>query len=131
MFWSASNPLARTALIRSAVDAVRATPADTASELAEMDEDEAKTRRALELLGSRRNDAYEAALAALREDTRAWWERLLSGDPNELDEDEEGYRSEANDLQRFFVNKVVAWFETAERSWRTAAHSRASLRRSS
>ena len=28
------------------------------------------TRRALDLLGSRRNDAYEAALAELREDTR-------------------------------------------------------------
>ena len=37
-----------------------------------MEEDEAMTRRALDLLGSRRNDAYEAALAALREDTRQW-----------------------------------------------------------
>ena len=27
-------------------------------------------------------------------------------------EDEEGYRAEANDLQRFLVNKVMAWFET-------------------
>jgi hypothetical protein len=39
-----------------------------------METDEAMTRRALELLGSKRNDAYEAALAALREDTQAWWE---------------------------------------------------------
>jgi hypothetical protein len=36
--------------------------------IAEMETDEAMTRRALDLLGSKRNDAYEAALAALRED---------------------------------------------------------------
>ena len=36
--------------------------------MTDMAADEAMTRRALELLGSRRNDAYEAALAALRED---------------------------------------------------------------
>ena len=33
-----------------------------------MRDDEAMTRRALDLLGSRRNDRYEAALAALREE---------------------------------------------------------------
>ena len=52
------------------VDAIRATAADTEDDIREMEDDEAMTRRALDLLGSRRNDAYEAALAALREDTR-------------------------------------------------------------
>jgi hypothetical protein len=42
--------------------------------------DETMTRDALELLGSKRNDAYEAALAALREDTQAWWMDTLAGD---------------------------------------------------
>jgi hypothetical protein len=42
---------------------------------------EAMTGRALELLGSKRNDAYEAALVALREDTQAWWADTLAGDP--------------------------------------------------
>jgi hypothetical protein len=35
-----------------------------------MEVDEAMTRRALDLLNSRRNDPYEAAVAALREDTQ-------------------------------------------------------------
>jgi hypothetical protein len=54
------------------VDAIRATAADTEADMAEMTADEAMTRRALELLGSKCNDAYEAALTALREDTQAW-----------------------------------------------------------
>jgi hypothetical protein len=54
------------------VDAIRATATDTEEDIADMAADEAMTRRALDLLGSRRNDPYEAALAALREDTRAW-----------------------------------------------------------
>ena len=51
--------------------------------------DEALTRRTLDLLGSSRNDAYEAALAALREDTRDWWADMLARESDELDEDEE------------------------------------------
>jgi hypothetical protein len=54
-----------------------------------MKADEAMTRRALDLLGSRRNDAYEAALAALREDTKSWWAELLGRDPDEIEEGEE------------------------------------------
>lgn len=46
------------------VNAIRATVADTQEAMTDMAVDEAMTRRALELLGSRRNDAYEAALAA-------------------------------------------------------------------
>ncbi|KAF0128000.1 MAG: hypothetical protein FD152_2411 [Xanthobacteraceae bacterium] len=56
------------------VDAIRTTAADTEDDVREMRDDEAMTRRALDLLGSRcNNDPYEAALAAQREDTRAWW----------------------------------------------------------
>lgn len=40
------------------VDAIRATAADTDKDIAEMAVDEAMTRRALDLLGSHRNDAY-------------------------------------------------------------------------
>ena len=43
------------------VDAIRATAADTDGDIADMAADEVMTRRALELLGSKRNDAYEAA----------------------------------------------------------------------
>ena len=47
------------------VDAIRASQADTEEDIADLDEDEGMTRRALDLLGSGRNDAYKAALAAL------------------------------------------------------------------
>jgi sulfur transfer protein SufE len=49
------------------IDAIRATADDTAQEIAEMEVDEAMTRCSLDLLSSKRNNAYEAALAALRE----------------------------------------------------------------
>ena len=52
--------------------------ADTDEDIADMEADEAMTRRALELLRSKRNDAYEAALAALRDDTQAWWTDTLA-----------------------------------------------------
>jgi hypothetical protein len=54
----------------SVAEAVRATTADTEEDVADVAADEAMTHRALALLCSRRNDAYEAALAALREDTQ-------------------------------------------------------------
>ncbi len=43
-----------------------------------MGADEAMTRRALDLLSTKGNDAYEAALAALSEDTHAWWADVLA-----------------------------------------------------
>ena len=54
------------------VDAIWATQADAAEEQADLEQDEAMTRRALDLLRVDRADAYEAALAALRDDTRGW-----------------------------------------------------------
>src|SRR3954452_338275 len=62
------------------VDAIRATVADTDEDIAEMEADEAMTRQALDLLGSERNDAYEAGVAALRGDTQVWWADTLTGD---------------------------------------------------
>ena len=50
----------------SVVDAIRATAAGTEGDVRQMQEDEAMTRRALDLLGSPRNDRYEVALAARR-----------------------------------------------------------------
>jgi hypothetical protein len=43
------------------VDAVRATPDDTEDDIRDMEEEETITNRAIKLLGSQRNDAYEAA----------------------------------------------------------------------
>ena len=94
------------------VDAIRATADDTDEDIAELDEDEAMTRRALDLLGSGRNDAYEAALAALREDTRQWWEDVLARDPDELEEDGEPYTADTAGLRRFLEGEVLPWFAT-------------------
>jgi hypothetical protein len=47
---------------------------------------------ALNLVGSKRNDAYEAALAALRKDTQQWWADVLARDPDELPFAESGRR---------------------------------------
>jgi hypothetical protein len=63
------------------IDAIRATDAETKGDIADVEVDEAITRRAAELLGSKRNDAYEAALKVLREDTRQWWAATLARDP--------------------------------------------------
>jgi hypothetical protein len=49
---------------RDVGEAIRATTADTEEDVRDMQEDEAMTRQALDLLCSRRNDAYEAALEA-------------------------------------------------------------------
>src|SRR4029077_1656494 len=87
------------------VDAIRATAADTDEDITEMEEDEVMTRRALELLGSKRNDAYEAALAALREDTQAWWADVLARDPDEMEEGEESATSDAGSLRRFLEDE--------------------------
>jgi hypothetical protein len=83
------------------VVAIRATATDTEEETADMVADEAMTRHALGLLGTKRNDAYEAALAALREDTQAWWTDLLTRNPDELDEGEAPVTADTEGLRRF------------------------------
>jgi hypothetical protein len=94
------------------VDAIRATASDTDDDIRKMDEDEAMTRRALDLLRSRRNDRYEAALAALRKDTRDWWADMLTREPDELEEGEEPATPDEAGLRRFLEGAVMPWFET-------------------
>jgi hypothetical protein len=100
---------------RWVVDAIRATAADTEEEIREMHEDEAMTRRAIKLLGSKRKDAYEAALAALREDTQAWWANVLARDPNEMEEDEEPATADVEGLRRFLEGEVARWFDNRKK----------------
>src|SRR5262249_14905152 len=83
------------------VDAIRRTAADTEEDTADMAADETMTRRALELLGSNRNDSYEVALAALRKDTQAWWADMLARNPDELEEDEEPATADVEGLRSF------------------------------
>ncbi len=97
------------------VDAIRATAADTEEDIADMTVDEAMTHRALDLLVSKRNDAYEAALAGLREDTQAWWADTLARDPDELGEGEEPATADVEALRRFIEDEVLPWFENRKK----------------
>jgi hypothetical protein len=97
------------------VDAIRATAADTEEDTAEVAADEVMTRRALELLGSKRNDAYEAALAALREDTQTWWADMLARDPDEMEEGEKPATADVDGLRRFLEGEVLPWFENRKK----------------
>jgi hypothetical protein len=97
------------------VDAIRATAADTEEDIREMQEDEAMTLRALDLLGSKRNDAYEVALAALREDTQAWWADVLARDPDEMEEGEEPATADVEGLRSFIEGEVLPWFENRKK----------------
>jgi hypothetical protein len=94
------------------VDAIRATADDTAEDIREMEEVEAMTRRALDLLDSSRNDTYEAALEALQEDTQTWWADVLATEPDEPEEEEATPTADAEGLRRFIEGEVLPWFET-------------------
>jgi hypothetical protein len=102
----ATNPSERV------IDAIRATASDTEKDVRDMQHDVAMTQRALDLLNSRRNDAYEAALAELREDTRRWWANQLTRDPDELYGNQEPATADVEGLRRFLEGEVLPWFET-------------------
>jgi len=97
------------------LDAIRATQAATEQDFRDMQEDEAMTSRALEVLRSNRNDAYEAALAELREDTRNWWHELLDREPEELGENEERSSPDVVGLEQFLETEVLTWCERRRR----------------
>lgn len=92
-------------------EAVHITPADAEDQIRDLEEDEAMTHRALDILGSRKNDSYEAAFAELREDTQGWWTDTLKLEPNELEHNEEPARADAEGLRRFLEGKVLRWYE--------------------
>ena len=50
-------------------------------------------------------------MAALREDTQAWWADMLARDLDELDEDEKPATADAEGLRRFLEAEVLPWFE--------------------
>ena len=73
------------------------------------------TRRARKLLSSKRNDAYQAALSALCEDTRQWWEDMLAREPDELEEGETPFTADADGLAGFLQDEVFPWFENRKK----------------
>jgi hypothetical protein len=101
--------------LEDVADAIRATVTETEEETTDIATDEAMTRRALDLLGSGRNDAYEAALAALREDTQEWWADMLARPADELEEGEEPLTADVTGLRRFLDDEVLPWFESRKK----------------
>ena len=97
------------------LDAIRATVADTHEDMTDMAADDAETRHALERLDSKRNDAYEAAWAVLREDTQTWWADTLASDPDELGEGKEPATADVQGLRRFLEGEVLPWFENRQK----------------
>jgi hypothetical protein len=79
-------------------EALRAPSVDDAEVLEAARADTVMTETAIAILEANGPDAYAQALAALREDTREWWE-------NELEEDER-YKPEAESLIGFLLVKA-------------------------
>src|SRR4051812_47507088 len=95
------------------VDAIRATATDMEEDIREMDEAEVMTRRALDLLGSLRNDRYEAALAALHEETGDRWAKMLARHPDK--QGKEPATADDAGLRRFLETDALPWFETRKK----------------
>jgi hypothetical protein len=96
-------------------DAIRATPEQTVVDLADVDEDEAMTAKAVKILRAGRPDAYERALGAVRDDTREWWEELLTWEQEDFDEGEEMPTADADGLIAFIESKVQHWYAERRR----------------
>ncbi|MBI1400266.1 hypothetical protein [Hyphomonas sp.] len=103
------DDLAERALITHGVSKIEFSSIDAVTSTAEFDDDLAEdtkddmkhTEVALALLGTSRKDAYEQAVAALREDSREYWENHGPGD------DPETYPPNAEGLQRFIKRELV------------------------
>lgn len=87
--------------------------------LAELEADEAMTRRALGILERGGKGAYDRALAAVHETTREWWaETLADAEPagDEVADDEESesetWSATAADLRRFLETQVMDFYRS-------------------
>jgi hypothetical protein len=87
--------------------AIAATAAETAGDLRDVTQDQGMTQRALSILEAGGADAYQRALDALREDTRAYWQDCLSDPPDD------GLTYEAT------AEALKVWVESHWREWYT------------
>jgi hypothetical protein len=92
-------------------DAIRATEQQTPEDLADLEDDQAMTEAALRILARPSSSAYPRALAALRDDTRRWWEEQLGWAPEDYDEEQKPYSADAASLKRFLESEVLPWYE--------------------
>jgi len=92
-------------------DAIRATEQQTPEDRADLEDDQAMTKEALRILVSPSPSAYSRALAALRDDTRTWWEEQLGWNADDYEEDQVAYAADAASLRRFLEAEILAWYE--------------------
>jgi hypothetical protein len=92
-------------------DAIRATEEQTAENQADLEDDQAMTGEAFRILASPSSSAYSRALAALRDDTRAWWEEQLGRNADDYEEEQRPYSPDAESLRRFLEAEILPWYE--------------------
>jgi hypothetical protein len=119
---SATDPYQRTAKaaligvagdveVDSIDDAIRASEHQTPEDRADLEDDQAMTEAALRILASPSPSAYSRALAALRDDTRTWWEEQLGWNLENYEEDQIPYGADAESLRRFLEAEILPWYE--------------------
>jgi hypothetical protein len=92
-------------------DAIRATEEQTAEDTVDLKDDQAMTEEAIRILASPSSSVYSRALAALRDDTRAWWEEQLGWNADDYEEDQKPYGADAESLRRFLEAEILPWYE--------------------
>ncbi|MBV8738311.1 MAG: hypothetical protein JO007_13850 [Alphaproteobacteria bacterium] len=92
-------------------DAIRATDEQTATDLADLQADQAMTEEAIRILANPSPSTYSRAFTALCDDTRAWWQEQLSWAPEDYDEKRKPYSADAESLKRFLKDEVSPWYD--------------------
>ncbi|MBV8894164.1 MAG: hypothetical protein JO266_19700 [Acidobacteria bacterium] len=92
-------------------DAIRATNEQTATDLADLQADQAMTEEAIRILANPSPSTYSRAFTALCDDTRAWWQEQLSWAPEDYDEKRKPYSADAESLKRFLKDEVSPWYD--------------------
>jgi hypothetical protein len=89
--------------------------APNTADLADLDQREAPTARALDLLQAGKPRAYDKALGALSEETRRQWEEVTKPEPSLLDlnfgDAHSRYDPDAEGLREFLVREVMPRYE--------------------
>jgi hypothetical protein len=71
----------------SVSDAIQSSEAQTVQDRADVEGDRIMTEKALRILKSSSSSAYSRALAALRDDTQAWWEDQVGWDADDYEKE--------------------------------------------
>ena len=93
----------------SVADAIRATDADTAEAIAEVDDTSTTVARAMETLRDTDEAAYQTALASLPAETQEWWANSIAPKSKARGEDGRRYTADAASLLRFLQDDVLPW----------------------